>query len=298
MKELAQQRNMSVNNLTNLVSIGIATKNRWQDLEITLNKIAEAGLNHIKILIFDDNSDSACPFNWQSFPLNIDLQRFSESKGYIVRRNQLAQTMKTKYYLSLDDDSFPVSGSLAAAIEFAESCPDIYCLSFPIYNPVWGCYQNRSYNTKPYQVRSFVGCGHLLNRAHFLSLGGYREELVHQVEELEFAARAFQAKLYCYHFPDFEIVHTASNNARSSWRCDFYSARNNVLWNDWFVPNQLEIIKQSRNFIYRTYFSIKTRRLASLEGQFAGLKNIGQYKKYRQRMSLEVFRNWRSLPGS
>lgn len=284
--------------LANWVSVGITTKNRWQDLQTTLTKIAEAGSEALPIFIFDDGSDYPCPFDMTAFPFRVELIRFTDSKGLIVRRNQLAQVMTTKYYLSLDDDSFPVSGSLQTAIEFAESCENLLCLSFPIYNPVLREYQNQSIQKKPYQVRSFIGCAHLLHRQNFLQLRGYCEELIHQGEEMEIAARAFQKGLYCYHFPSFEIHHTASNNGRNWHRMDFYGSRNNVLWNDWFVPSQLKFIKQSRTFVSRLIHSIKAGRLGQMQGELAGLKNISQYKANRKTMSLELFRQWQNLAHS
>ena len=56
-------------NFADLVSIGITTKNRWQDLEITLAKIKETPLEALPILILDDASDQACPFDISSFVL-------------------------------------------------------------------------------------------------------------------------------------------------------------------------------------------------------------------------------------
>lgn len=289
---------ITTEDLADLVSIGIATKNRWQDLHTTLVKIAEVGLERVPIFVFDDCSEHPCPFDLAALPLKVELKRFTDSKGYIARRNQLAQAMRTKYYLSLDDDSFPVSGSLRTAVEFAESCENLLCLSFQVYNPVIGNYENQSVQTKPYQVRSFIGCGHLLHRQNFLQLGGYRKELIHQGEEMEIAARAFQKGLYCYHFPGFEVHHTASNAGRNWYRMDFYGARNNVLWNDWFVPTQLKLIKQSRTFVSRLILSIKVSRLGQMQGELAGFKEISQYKANRQTMSLELFRQWQDLANS
>src|SRR5690349_24560348 len=96
-----------------LVEIGIATKNRWRDLRTTLERLAAFGLGRQRLLLFDDGSDASCPYDVQAICPGAELQRFNESTGYIVRRNQLARGMAAKYYLSLDDDSFPVSGSLA-----------------------------------------------------------------------------------------------------------------------------------------------------------------------------------------
>ena len=123
--------------LNTLITIGIATKNRWSDLQITLNKIIDAGLESLPIIIFDDASDTPCPFDLAELPFsNLKIQVFNESQGCVVRRNQIAAQIKTKYYLSLDDDSYPVAGSLNKAIAFAEDRANLLCLSFPIYNSV------------------------------------------------------------------------------------------------------------------------------------------------------------------
>jgi GT2 family glycosyltransferase len=151
---------------------------------------------------------------------------------------------------------------------------------------------------QPYQVKSFIGCGHLLHRSNFLRLGGYREELIHQGEEMDIGARGFQQGLYCYHFPDFEVHHTASNAGRNWYRMDFYGARNNVLWNDWFVPNEVKLVKQSRTFASRLIQSVKFRRLGQIKGEFAGFRDIARYKAYRQTMPLEMYVEWQKLPYS
>ena len=285
-------------NLADLVSIGITTKNRWQDLEITLTKIKEAGLDRLPIIILDDASDQHCPFDVSCFSSQIQIHRFKESKGLVVRRNQIAQSIQTKYYFSLDDDSYPVSGSLEAAVEFAESLDDLLCLGFPIYNPVLTEYQSQSSSKEPYPVRSFVGCGHLLHRERFLKLDGYREELIHQGEEMEIAARGFQKNWCCYHFPNFLIHHTASNIGRNWHRMDFYGARNNVLWNDWYVPEKLKLIKQIRGLISMFYLGIKVKRLGLFQGVYIGFKDIKQFKSFRRNMPMQSYKNWRSLPPS
>jgi glycosyltransferase involved in cell wall biosynthesis len=284
--------------LRDLVSIGITTKNRWQDLWKTLCHIQKFGLWEIPILIVDDGSDEACPLNLSELSLNIYLTRFSSSKGLIARRNQLAQMMQTKYYLSFDDDSYPVAGSLEAAVEFAEAQNNLLGLSFPIYNPTMQVYQNASCQSGTYQVRSFVGCGHLLHIPHFLQLGGYREELIHQGEEMEITARAFQKGFYCYHFPKFEIHHTESTVSRNWQRMDYYGARNNVLWNDWFTPPSRKFIQQFRTLSSRSLLALKVRRNGQFKGEMAGFRDITQYTAYRQPMSLEQFKAWKALPHS
>lgn len=283
--------------LSELVSIGITTKNRWRDLENTLTKIVEVSLQDLPIIIFDDGSDIPCPFNLDKFDFQqIEIKRFDNSQGLIARRNQIAEAIQTKYYFSLDDDSYPVVNSLTAAVEFAEAQQDLFCLSFPIYNPVQNRHENKSDLPQPHRVRSFVGCGHLLHRDRFLKLGGYRKELVHQGEEMEVSARAFQQDLFCYHYPDFVVHHTASNEGRSWWRMDFYGSRNNVLWNDWFVPNRFKLVKQFRTLVSRLLLSLKVRRLGLIQGEIAGFKDIAKYQEYRRSMSFDLFDQWQNLP--
>ena len=172
------------------------------------------------------------------FAAGAELTRFDESRGYIARRNQIAEAMDAKYYLSLDDDSFPFAGSLEKAVAYAESLTDNFCLSFPIYTPRMDSSFSEALSGQPYQVRSFVGCSHLLDRQRFLDLGGYREELIHQTEENEIAVRAFQQGLLCRRFPGFQITHMYTNVGRSFDRVEYYGVRNTLLWNDWYLPPQ------------------------------------------------------------
>ena len=284
--------------LLSAVEIGIATKNRWKDLETTLSTISEFGLGGLRVLIFDDASDASCPYQVRSLCDGAEIRRFSESSGYIVRRNQLAREMKAKYYLSFDDDSFPVGGSLKAAIEFAESRDDLFALSFPVYNPINGQHQVKSIQAEPYMVRSFMGAGHLLHRERFLDLGGYREELVHQGEEVEISARAFLRGMLCYHFPGLQIHHVASNAGHSLHRMDFFAARNSALWNDWFMPPGLRFAKQGRTFIARVLQVMRTGRLGHVQGQLTGLREISNYKANRRPMRLSSYKKWKRLPAS
>lgn len=283
--------------LSDWISIGITTRNRWQDLKITLSQISKFGLDALPIIVINDGSDSPCPYDPTKLIPSLQFIEYDESKGLIARRNEIAKTVKTQYYLSLDDDSFPVSGSLEKALEFAQAHQDLLCLSFPVYNPVLQEYQSASIKSETYPVRCFVGCGHLLHVPHFLALGGYTEELIHQGEEMDIAARGFQKGLYCYHFPELKIHHTASNIGRNWHRMDFYGARNNFLWNDWFIPEQLKLIKQIRTFVSRCIIlTLKIRRPGQIKGVLAGFQSMTKYQHYRQPMSLEVYRRWQALP--
>jgi GT2 family glycosyltransferase len=214
----------------------------------------------------------------------------------IVRRNQIARAMRSKYYLGIDDDSFPVAGSLEDAIRFAESQDRLFSLAFPIYNPRLNQPQVRSLQKTPYQVCAFLGCGHLMHRQRFLDLGGFREELGYFLEEPEVSTRAYLAGLQCVHYPALQFHHTYTLTARNWHRMDYYGARNALLWNDWYVPDGQRLVKQLRTATSRLIQTVRTRRLGAIRGQLAALKERSSFVGNRQRMTRAQYEQLLKLP--
>ncbi len=282
--------------MLSLVQIGITTKNRWDDLKATLEKIRDFGLGDLRIIIFDDCSDVPCPYSVSAVCPGAEIKRFSISRGLIVRRNEIAAAMDAKYYFSLDDDSFPCMGSLEAAVAYAESLTDNFCLSFPYYIPDGSGEEPAMSTEAPAQIRSFIGCAHMLDRQRLLDLGGYREELIHQVEEMEIAVRAFQQGLACRRFPGLLIVHMTTSVGRSFDRMDFYGSRNTLLWNDWYLPPVQKVVKQGRALAMRLYLFAASRRFGHVRGSLAGLRDIKRYRRYRRSMTADQYRRWQNLP--
>ncbi|KAA6407108.1 MAG: hypothetical protein FRX48_09174 [Lasallia pustulata] len=128
----------------------------------------------------------------------------------------------------------------------------------------------------------------MLDRQRLLDLGGYREELIHQGEEMEIAVRAFQRGLACRRFPGLVIVHMATSVGRSFDRMDYYGSRNTLLWNDWYLPPVQKTVKQGRALAMRLYSFAATRRFGHVRGSVAGLMAIRRYKRYRLDDALEL----------
>jgi GT2 family glycosyltransferase len=135
-----------------------------------------------------------------------------------------------------------------------------------------------------------------MNLLHFRKIGGYREELFHQGEEMDLAARAFQHGFNCYHFPGFQIHHTASNQGRSWYRMDYFGSRNNLLWNDWYVPARAKLVQQVRTISARTFLACRVRRLAPIKGIYAGFVAMARFRSYRKPFSMELYNLWKQLP--
>jgi GT2 family glycosyltransferase len=282
-----------------LVQIGIATKNRWADLEQTLTRLSQFGMSEMRILIYDDSSDTACPFDVKALCPHAEIRRWDGSSGPTLRRNGIARELDSKYFLQLDDDAFPVSGSLESAVEYAESLENGFCLSFPVYNPISDHHQTLSRKESAYGVRSFVGCGTLLHRERFLKLGGYRPELVIYREEEDLSARAYLCDYPTVHFPGLQFHHLASWSGRSAYKMDFYGSRNMMLWNDWYVPNHLKPYRQFRTLTQRILsFVLSPSRKGYFTGVLAGAQDIGKFKSYRSPMNDQLYKQWLSMPPS
>ena len=281
--------------LAGLLEIGISTKDRWDVLRKTLQALNEFGLGDLRLLLVDDGSQEQCPYDPVTICPGSEVLRFNESRGYIVRRNQIMDAARAPFVLQIDDDAYPVEGSLGAAVNFMHERSNALALTFPTYNPVHQKHQIRSLHQQAYQTRSFIGCAALLSRRHFTALGGYRTELVHFAEELDLAARGYQRDLYCYHYPDARFYHEESARARNWERMDYFGARNMVLLTDWFAPAPERFLQQAQNTMVRLRMSIPDR-FGNLRGHIAGLRTRARWRTNRRRMSRTQYRQWRSLP--
>jgi hypothetical protein len=63
------------------------------------------------------------------------------------------------------------------------------------------------------------------------------------------------------------------------------------------MPSGLIAVKQSRGLIARVIQVLRTRRLGHIRGLCAGLKAIPEYRDYRRRMPLALYKQWKSLPA-
>ena len=280
---------------SNTLSVVITTKNRWSDLERTLNALSKSYPQY-PVLIIDDGSEQCPDSDLTQLHPRIEIETASSSAGLIVRRNQLAQAAQTPYVLSLDDDSYPVSGQLDQVTSWMDDNTDVLCSSLPIFNPIKDSFQNMPRGKEPSTTRAFIGCAHVMRRSAFLGLGAYNVELIHQGEEMDLGARGLLDGQRCVHFPGPLIHHLESNEGRNWSRMDYYGARNAVLWNDWYVPTRLQRVRSLRRAAATAIHAAKTRRLGQVKGHLAARRLRPTFQHYRKRFDEDMFRRWLALP--
>jgi hypothetical protein len=228
---------------TSQVGISISSKDRWEDLEFTLVKLQEHGFDSLETIVIDDGSIVAWPTYFpEKFPW-VKFIRSESSHGYIFQRNQIARLLSAPLILGLDDDSFPVAGSIAEAAAWLMKQPKVSALAFPIISsgkPL------PSISEPPFPVKTFIGCGNLIKRELFLALGGYDARLQYSCEEGQFCLDALCHGYATYSFPAVVVEHRVSNSGRNWGPRTRLIVRNQVLQNLWYYPFPTSVFRALR----------------------------------------------------
>jgi GT2 family glycosyltransferase len=280
------------------IGIGITTKNRWDDLAVTLTHLRDEGLDTLETIVIDDGSDHPAPAEFSArFPW-VRFERFEKSAGNLPRRNRLASLLSTEFYLSLDDDSFPVAGDLEAAANWLKQHPKTAALAFRIImadDPL----PDAGEMIAPIVVKDFINCGVLLRRETFHSLGGYETRLHFYHEEPEYGFRVFQNGYDIYAYPSVVVRHIVTSAARPQASRTRYFIRNVVLMDLWFYPKPGSFVRALAHLPLLYVRLPKLRRhLGSLiYGWIEGFICYLKWHGLKRTLSREQLAAWNSRPG-
>jgi GT2 family glycosyltransferase len=231
------------------LSIGITTRNRPRALSACLASLELLRPLDPEILVFDDGSNPPADVAIATSPLRLQVLRASASPGYIVGRNRLVQAASAPAVLLLDDDTRVISReSVERALAVLERDPSVAAVAFAQAESdgrPWPAAMQPSAVDYACVIPSFIGFAHLVRRATFLSLGGYREDFIYYGEEKDFCLRLLDNGLRTVYLPDALVAHTPDPAGRDRVRYLRFVARNdclNALYNDpfprvlWSVP--------------------------------------------------------------
>ena len=282
--------------MQNLITVIIATKSRWVDLEKALLSLRNQTVQP-DVIVMDDNSDDGTSENIKKGFPEVKLYSFKESKGYIVRRNEAIELAQTPYVLSIDDDCI---------LEFQTTIEEIarFCLETKSAAIAWP-YINRNtsedlLSAAPddgmWQACTFRGCSFIVHKEMFFKAGGFRSTLVHQGEEEDFCIRLLDLGLPVILGKGSPIVHYESPK-RSFQRVDFYGSRNLILFALFNVPLVFLPLQLAGSTIKAIIFGFKIKRpyhktRGVLYGFFDGIKLL---KKERRPVDIKTFLKYREL---
>lgn len=225
-----------VNGTVRPAAVVITTKNRLEDLR---KAVASALAQTVRpeVFVADDASTDGTPEAIaKEFP-EVHLCSSASSVGYIVQRNRAATLVKAPIIFSIDDDAVFSTPRVIEQTLSEFDRPQVGAVAIPFIDV------NRSPEVKQRAPRndgvfagySFIGTAHALRRDLFLSLGGYREILVHQGEEGDYCTRMLSAG-YITRCGLADPIHHFESPRRSWTRMDYYGSRNRILYSWMNVP--------------------------------------------------------------
>jgi GT2 family glycosyltransferase len=277
------------------LGIGITTRDRWDDLAITLSELRTKGYEDVETIVIDDGSKKPLPKALRvAFP-KVRFERADHSLGLVVQRNRLAQMLSSTYYLSLDDDSFPVAGDISNAVIWLENHPTVAALALHIL-PRDEAIPSVETLGEPFPVQYYIGCGHLLRRKQFLELGGYLDRLHYYAEEIDFCLNALLQGFSIYAYPGVVIRHNRTPVARNSAKASRYYIRNQVLVGLLYFPFPFSILRAINCLLLIKEPEWNPHPGSLMLGWLEALVCTISWGKLRRRMSLAQFRAWKALP--
>lgn len=208
----------------------ITTKNRKDDLRRAIASAARQ-TEPLEVIVLDDgSSDDTAEMVSREFP-QVRLFRSETSIGLVAQRNRGANLASGDIIFSIDDDAeFSTPDVVAQTIgEFSH--PSIGAVAIPYIEPKKSniCFQRAPDNRAVWITESFRGTAYAVKRDLFNEVGGFRADIVHQGEELDFCIRLLGKRRLVRLGTGDPILHYEA--VRRDWgRMDYYGRRNDVLF--------------------------------------------------------------------
>ena len=280
------------------IGIGITTKDRWDNLAVTLENLRHHELCGLETIVIDDGSSEPMPTVFRQRFAWVKFERSENSQGYIVQRNRLAHMLTSELYLSLDDDSYPrTNARLADAAAWLIGQQDAVALAFSIQTPSEEAEHSMLVEVAPYPVRHYIGCAHMLKRQLFCRLGGYTESLLHYGEEMDFALKAWKRGFHVYKYPSVVVFHDQSPIGRNPANANRLLTRNLIWISFWRSPYPILFLQLLTRVPRMLRFKIhRVQWKAVLQGYFQALFGAFRVVKYRDALSLQRYCAWLRNP--
>lgn len=288
-------------------SILITTKNRLSQLQLTLKKIEDfINRDDVECLVYDDGSDDNT-FNFikANYP-EIKIFKNLKSKGLIFCRNILLSKTKSKYAITIDDDSHIVNLEAISKVPLYfndnMNCAVLGCRIF------WGLSLPENITTTEIslRVKSFVGCGHIWNMEKWHLIPKYPEWFEFYGEEDFAAFQLFKKGLQIHYFPKILVHHRVDIKSRKQ-NNDYLLRTRRSLRSGWylyamFCPKRLVLKK----ITYSIYAQFKNKIIkgdyrvafALCQALLDLILNTPKLIRNRERLSIKEFEEFCNLPDT
>jgi glycosyltransferase involved in cell wall biosynthesis len=277
-------------------TVVITTKDRKQDLRRAVQSAVHQTADPEVLVIDDGSSDGTSRMIREEFP-GVRLHREETSAGLIVRRNQGARMANGSIIFSIDDDAeFSTPHVIEQTLaEFDKPRVGAVAIPYVDVHRDRGVQQRAPSDPGIHCTSAFRGTAHALRRDLFLQLGGYREHLVHQGEEMDYCVRMLDAG-YVVRLGRSDIIKHYESPKRSFDRMDFYGRRNDVLFGWHNVPSVLLPFYFSLSVVNTVRTAVRLGRVQNtVAGMVAGFRDCIRHSSARQPVKLDTYHLFRKL---
>jgi len=218
------------NKIKPIITVGIVTHNRREELMLSIRSVYNQGLDNIEILVVDNNSeDGTMEALQKEFP-SVRIIRLEENLGCPGGRNYIYDYARGEYIINLDDDGFLESDTVKKVIKTFESNPKIGIIAMRQCYPDEEIEPYRDGKDFSREVGIFRGGVSAFRSAMLRETGYYPHNFFFYKEEEDLALRALERGWKIIFHPGIIMRHPRQNRSdRILEEGDYYLFRNPLL---------------------------------------------------------------------
>jgi len=295
--------------MANLLTVGIATKNRPAEVARCLQSIRLLKQLECEVIIIDDGSDESVEESVrgdvaEEMLHRVTFLRWESSRNLMAARNEIVRRAKGDVVLILDDDAYVLDADeLEHALKVFRADKSVGAMAFP-ERDAEGLLKPKQPGDRdePCYTTHFYGYAHAVKRESFIRVGGYQEFFGFYHEESDFCKKLLDIRCDCVYWPRARVAHVPSSVERTDRRLlrFQYGARNRCLDAMCNEPFPLNVITVSLHCL-RYAFRERGFRREYGEERTGGpwwlaraLKSMKpQTRRVRKPLSWRVFLRWR-----
>lgn len=277
-------------------SVVIATKDRKDDLRRAIASAVKQ-TEPVEVLVLDDGStDGTSEMVKSEFP-GIRLERSAVPLGLVAQRNKGALLCSGEIIFSIDDDAEFSTAQIVKQTLRQFSHPRIAAIAIPFVEPHRS---EQEFDRAPdahgvWIADTFKGTSHALRRDAFLKVGGYREQIIHQGEELDLCIRLMNNG-FVVRLGFGDVINHYESSKRDWRRIEFYARRNDVLFAWRNVPMPYLPVHLLATTFNGLACAIRTSRpSAMIVGLVSGYRDCTSKRTRRAPVSPAIYRLHRML---
>jgi glycosyltransferase involved in cell wall biosynthesis len=242
------------------ITLVIATRNRIDELKITLNKISSIiAREDVELIVADDGSvDGTSNFINEYYP-SIKLLTIPKSNGIHYVRNLMFQNATSDFIISLDDDiHFLTVNVIEQVLDYFKIHQECAVLAFRIY---WSKFEPSTTISidKSIRVKSFGAGAHAFRVKAWHEIPNYPEWFVFYGEEDFASYQLFKKGWEIHYFPQVLMNHRVDLKSRKN-NADYTIRLRRSLRSGWylyllFIPFQ----HIPRKMVYSIWMQLKSK---------------------------------------